>query len=571
MNKIQENTKRAQNLNEHKSNEKSINSKSVNSMVQSFAELPLNSVIPNNYNPRKLFNEQDLLELSESIKSHGVIQPITVRLVGKNKYEVVCGERRYRASLLAELKSIPACVKELSDEEALEFAITENLQRKNVSPVEEAEAFNKLVNTNKYTIADLSQKFGKSEAFIRTRIKLSQLILDFVLLLENERIQIGVANVLANYSEELQNEIYNNHFSENAASWNQWYDINAKQLKQHIDSNYSSKLESYEFDKLACSSCPNNTSNFTLFTEKGDSRCTNAACLKKKNEEFVISRVLELIKDNPEYAICTERWNGASEDIIASLNGMEYEVKVVRTECVPEKPEEPIVDDYEDNEEYLEAVEDYQSELESYEEEYKAFTNNIELGVVIPCVEVSSTNACIRYVKSAKMNTVSSDETNQENSKITELQQKLQRNEEIRGEKKIEEFKAICENIKLPQNDICETEEFLLYFFLLNRIRRQAYSDLGLDEDLLYLSNEERLSVAKNLPSEQKKLVVREYINSHLEEFHQKYSENNLLKSFLSLHASDEIANIEEKINTVYDKRNARLVERIQEIKEKAE
>ena len=139
-----------------------------------FSVISLSLIDRNSFNPRKVFNEEALEELALSIKGKGVIQPIVVRPVG-NRYEIVCGERRFRASLIAGMENIPACIKELSDDEAEEYAITENLQRKDVSPLEEAEAFSKLVSGGKYDINSLAIKFGKSEAFIRGRVSYSRL------------------------------------------------------------------------------------------------------------------------------------------------------------------------------------------------------------------------------------------------------------------------------------------------------------------------------------------------------------------------------------------------------------
>ena len=94
--------------------------------------IELKNIKPSGFNPRKTFSEEALNELAASIKEQGVLQPIVVRPKGKNKYEIVCGERRYRASVIAGLKNIPVIVRELSDDEAMDIAITENLQRKDV-------------------------------------------------------------------------------------------------------------------------------------------------------------------------------------------------------------------------------------------------------------------------------------------------------------------------------------------------------------------------------------------------------------------------------------------------------
>ena len=120
---------------------------------------------------RKNFDETSLAELAESIRQQGVLQPIGVRPIADNRFEIVFGERRYRASLMAELAEIPAIVMEISDETAEEMAITENLQRKDVTPIEEANAYQKLIDSGRHDVQSLTVQFGKTEAYIRTRLK----------------------------------------------------------------------------------------------------------------------------------------------------------------------------------------------------------------------------------------------------------------------------------------------------------------------------------------------------------------------------------------------------------------
>lgn len=111
--------------------------------------IPLNKIQASKLNPRRFFDESSLLELADSIKKVGVIQPITVRTVKNGKYEIVCGERRYRASLLAEKADIPACIKDCTDSELLDMAFIENIQREEVSEIETAEAIKSFIDTNK--------------------------------------------------------------------------------------------------------------------------------------------------------------------------------------------------------------------------------------------------------------------------------------------------------------------------------------------------------------------------------------------------------------------------------------
>ena len=158
--------------------------------------LDLNKIVNSTYNPRKDFREETLLELSESIRQSGVLQPICVRPKDEG-FEIVYGERRYWAAAMAGLTYIPALVRDLTDAEAEDAAITENLQREDVKPREEAAAYNKAIQSGRHTIESLVCKFGKSEAYIRSRLKLCELIDALAEMLDKEDIsvEIGRAHV----------------------------------------------------------------------------------------------------------------------------------------------------------------------------------------------------------------------------------------------------------------------------------------------------------------------------------------------------------------------------------------
>ena len=137
----------------------------------SVIELKINDVAPNTDQPRKKFSEDSLQELADSIKEHGVIQPLIVQKKG-NGYKIVAGERRWRASRLAGLEVVPAIVRELTDEQTMEQALIENLQREDLNPLEEAMAMNNLLKTHKLSQEQLAQKLGKPRATIANTIRL---------------------------------------------------------------------------------------------------------------------------------------------------------------------------------------------------------------------------------------------------------------------------------------------------------------------------------------------------------------------------------------------------------------
>lgn len=136
--------------------------------------LYLDDIIPNRFQPRQVFDEKALKELAVSIKEHGVIQPIIVRNIG-NKYEIIAGERRYKASALAGLTKIPAIVRNLDDKESSKVALLENLQRKNLNPIEEARTYQKILEIDQMTQEELAKTMGKSQSSVANKIRLLSL------------------------------------------------------------------------------------------------------------------------------------------------------------------------------------------------------------------------------------------------------------------------------------------------------------------------------------------------------------------------------------------------------------
>ena len=150
-------------------------------------EIFVEDIIPNRFQPRLTFDEKALQELSDSIKVHGVIQPLVLRKVG-NKYEIIAGERRYKASCMAGLKKVPAIVRELTDNESAEIALIENIQRKNLSSIEEAQSYKNLLQRGYITQDELAKKLGVSQPTIANKLRLLNLCDEVQNALLNEQI-----------------------------------------------------------------------------------------------------------------------------------------------------------------------------------------------------------------------------------------------------------------------------------------------------------------------------------------------------------------------------------------------
>ncbi|MFC4736229.1 ParB/RepB/Spo0J family partition protein [Bacillus daqingensis] len=164
-------------------------------------EIKLKEIRANPYQPRHTFPEESLRELADSIQQHGVIQPITLRKSIKG-YEIVVGERRFRASKLAEKETIPAVVKDMSDSDMMELALIENLQREDLSPIEEAKSYQKLMEHLQLTQGALAERLGKSRPHIANYIRLLQLpqiVQDY---LAEEKLSAGHARALLGLKQE---------------------------------------------------------------------------------------------------------------------------------------------------------------------------------------------------------------------------------------------------------------------------------------------------------------------------------------------------------------------------------
>ena len=135
--------------------------------------IPLGRVEPNPEQPRVTFVQETIDELAASIREHGVLQPILVRPLGNNRFQFIAGERRWRASKIAGLETIPALVEEIDDETALEIAIIENLQREDLSPLDEAAMYDRMIHEHGYSIRKLAEKLGKDKGYLENRLRLA--------------------------------------------------------------------------------------------------------------------------------------------------------------------------------------------------------------------------------------------------------------------------------------------------------------------------------------------------------------------------------------------------------------
>lgn len=294
-----------------------------------YLEIPLKQITESGTNPRSTFDDALISELAASIKEKGLLSPVMVRpnkkmadtpSNGWAKYEIVAGARRLRASRIAGLKDIPCLVRELTDEEAFEIQIIENLQRKDVHPLDEAAAFQKMLEntTHTYTMDDIAAKVGKQKAYITQRLKLNDLVDSFKELFYSDVIQIGHAMELCRLQPDDQlactKELIKKDYSDNKE-----YAAPLHQLKSFIHRTVLLDLSEASFPKDdatlykkagACTTCSKRSGyNLDLFNDIAESdRCFDGACFNKKKGHYM-ERVIESLSANLfAYRFITSYW-----------------------------------------------------------------------------------------------------------------------------------------------------------------------------------------------------------------------------------------------------------------------
>ena len=195
-----------------------INLESVKPAVDTICTVPVDKVIANPFQPRKEFAEEALEELAQSIRQQGVITPITVRHMPDGTYQLIAGERRWRASQRAGLKEIPAYVRAASDNQMMEMALVENIQRENLNAMEVALAYRSLIEECRLTHEELSEKMGKNRSTITNYLRLLNLPAETQLALSNDQISMAHARALINVEDidlhlEILHAIIDRHLS----------------------------------------------------------------------------------------------------------------------------------------------------------------------------------------------------------------------------------------------------------------------------------------------------------------------------------------------------------------------
>ena len=554
--------------------------------------LDLNKIVNSTYNPRKDFREETLLELSESIRQSGVLQPICVRPKDEG-FEIVYGERRYWAAAMAGLKYIPALVRELTDAEAEDAAITENLQREDVKPREEAAAYNKAIQSGRHTIESLVGKFGKSEAYIRSRLKLCGLIDALAEQLDKEEISVGVATEIAKYPAEVQQQVFDEHFAEGCYS--SWKNARVKEIARRLYERYMTKLESYNFDKTECLSCQHNTANQVLFRDEcsgGCAGCQNRECMIRTNEEFLVQKALKLLKDDPRTTLAT-----TGDTPVAVLEALgkegyhveELEYHISYYDEAPQMPDTPQAENYVSETDFAEAQERYEARMARFAEQTQQLEFDVSEGRVRKYAVIRSLDIEFRYEElDDEEREVTVDDgqgghtvhvTVVPPSPLEGLLQQDRRNREICYEHITTDMKRVFLDVKVANKPLQKEEQQMFYYAVMQRVMSDSkLRQCGFrPKEGSYLTDREQFAAAGRITVKQQAALVRAFLVDYFRSAAPEYgcTDETLLTGmmcrFADMNFTEQSQKVQQEYLQVYERRKARLQEQIDALQAKAE
>jgi ParB/RepB/Spo0J family partition protein len=396
--------------------------------------IPVSDVLIGDTNPRKSFDADSLNELAESVQKHGLIHPITVRPAGDENYELISGERRLEAHKKAGLDEIDADIREVSDELAVDLQFVENIQREEVHPMEEAEAFKSLREHSDYSIKDIGQKVGKSNTFVLQRLKLNDLIADFQdEFMSNQDFQIGHGLLLAKQPDKVQQTIFDKKYSEDSFNY---HSLTVSKLKTIIERHFLTDLDEAIFDLTdgdldpdagPCTSCPKRSGcNPELFTEaNSDDVCYDKECFKNKTNK----QLRVLVEENKK-----------GEDMLFCRHGKNKITKELEQEGYQ------VLEKYDDfREPYLEDGE----------------THNGPVGLMLTGSEKGQIINISLYQSASRKTKVPANE------KVKDLQAKLEREKELKVERLQKDLNDMVEHrVSFIHNTEGINDEYLVFLTL---------------------------------------------------------------------------------------------------------
>ena len=484
-------------------------------------KININDIHTSPMNPRKTFDEGAIAELAASIKQHGLLQPITVRphistdANACGNYEIVMGERRYRAwkHNMSDPKfpmEIPCIVREMNDEEALDAMITENLQRKDVDPIEEAFAFGQYVAIGK-TVEELALRFGKSKRFIQERIKLNELLPELRQWVTKGWMNIGAAMHICKLSEDEQRQFFEGYTKEEVGDDT---DPITKQDAIDFTDDLFMTIDRAAWDKdftgscgTTCEKCPFNNANVgCLFYEMKphDATCTSRERWDKKRHSWL----LNMVEENADVLV------KYGEDLETGKTVVVAEPSSYYADRNPEY--EPLIERIKEMGFEVVSKDDYFERYSSYREDDERLQEKLDNNEVYRCLVVEQawrgTEVHVRYYLFKKQGTEESGDEVQAMRLVNEYKEN-QRKSASTLASKLRDILRDMEPTELSTEPLNQTESLVLMTLILKKCSYQLRNALNINST--YSPDPQVLNYAK-AHAEQVHQICRDFLREEL-------------------------------------------------------
>lgn len=534
--------------------------------------IPIKEIVPSKENPRKVFNPEELNELAESIKENGLLQPITVRPIKDNfaKFEIVCGERRYRATQLTGAEEIDCLVKELDDKAAFAAMVLENLQRKDVDPMEEASAIDKLVNSFSTDIAQVSKMIGKSETFVRSRLRLNDTIDEFVDLMHNGPLVLTHLLEICKLPKEQQKTLYECCFTpECIARWKYKFP-NIPQLKEMVETNVLMQLSKATFSIVdesfdghpSCESCPLNTKQSPISEGSViEPRCMNRDCFMDKT----MQRIFREAKSQPsETEIVYQGDLSENMDIVNRANEQGIKAYPMSIRKYVINPVEPHKEDFTEQE-------FYQRRMSTWKHQKSLFEIGIKDGNIVPVYEICY-NGHLSGEKKFAYNISSDPEKGDiEKQKNQELIMKYKENligiNEKKDEEKVEQLrlemsKSEFGNLNTAMSSV---ENDILISLLFKHLPYEFKQKLGLE----WTMDKNSWKDNKDVMDKNRNSIKREFIRMSLSDKSVNFSKDlqGMMEGIMEERYGSTVEIIDKNLNEKYAKMKENIKSKIAAMK----
>ena len=518
------------------------------------------------YNPRTTYEEEGIKELAATLRESGLLHPLHVR-PKDGYYEIITGERRFHAARLLGWKQIAVYVREATDAQARDMALTENLQREDMAPMDEARAYKTLVSEGA-DIYTLAAKYGKSDRYIYDRLKLNDLIPAIADLLSRKMIGLGIALEVSKCEKFIQQDLYENHLkgsAEDDTPQTGWRGKGLADFRRLLQDAYTSDLTRYAFDKSDCLHCVHNTNTYDMFAETNScGHCTDRECLQAKNAAFVLEKSRALLKVDPRIVVANCSYGYTNPVVRQNLEEEGHTVKKVgfgyRT--LPAEPQAPQAEQFREANEYEQAVVRYEMQRQEYEQTLQEALQQAEAGAIRLMVSPEPTDA--------RLIAIPVNHREKEPDFVKRLSQEKQANVERAITKTVEDTRKMMRKEQMEAPVFSAFDENVLLYCLLDALRHDHLALFGEKyRESHYLTDADKLEIVKNLTPEQRDIIRHDYIVEALSKKGESKIVGQMIMEYANIHYNRQFSLIKAGHEETCENRNDPLDERIAEFQAK--